>query len=599
MSKKEKQEQINFLMGKMFYEMRIDKNVTQERIGENIITQKAISKFEQNGEIPNRLILNVLIQRLGKTMDYFTTLLSKQEYEYFVWRREVLRQIQEHTITDSIWQEKMANNRSLNENLQEQFVVFWRSYIKNDVEKMKQAVALTVDISTGLLNPKSCISSTEIAYLLLYFEKKAELFNILDARFLKSILIYIDENYEEMEKAKVFGKAVCLYGAYGFDVDPNEKIVYYRKALKLQRKLGRLDGIEDLLRGLLEQYKQTGQAPEEDYISMLSALTSIKEEFKIVEKSFLVQEVNSEFILLHEVLKYYRKERQLSVRQIDKKACSEKTYRALENGKRGANHSTYDLLVEVMDIQISRYSADIVSDKYSDYKLAAEIINARQSQDRHKSMKLLKKLEKSLGTYANLSINQQFIWRLRNVEDYFQKKITSEEFIERIDRTIQLTIPEWTPDYGTHFYTKGEVILIYHKALAYREMGRTDEALELIEKLWRFYEESEVDLCFHMEEVILIMLFWKNLLTDKGEYEDALDKTIQGIKMCFESGRGDKINKLVFELGWNRAKRLPLDKEKIKCTQYFKYALYMSKLFMRNIDEEVIVDYCKNNDYVI
>ena len=39
MSKKEKQEQINFLMGKMFYEMRIDKNVTQERIGENIITQ--------------------------------------------------------------------------------------------------------------------------------------------------------------------------------------------------------------------------------------------------------------------------------------------------------------------------------------------------------------------------------------------------------------------------------------------------------------------------------------------------------------------------------------------------------------------------------
>lgn len=61
--------------------MRIDKNVTQEGIGENFITQKAISKFEQNGEIPNRLILNVLIQRVGKTMDYFMTLLSKQEYE--------------------------------------------------------------------------------------------------------------------------------------------------------------------------------------------------------------------------------------------------------------------------------------------------------------------------------------------------------------------------------------------------------------------------------------------------------------------------------------------------------------------------------------
>lgn len=596
------EKQINRLMGKLFAQMRIDRGLTQESIGENIITQKAISKFEQNGEIPNKLVLNALMQRMGKTMDYFTTLLSKQEYDYFVWRREILRQIQNHTITESAWQEEMAKNRSLNENLQEQFVVFWSSYLKDDIKKMKQTVALTVKMSDGQLNLNSCISSTEITYLLLYFEKKAEQMKALDAEFVKSVLTYLEENYDEQEKVKVFGKAVCLYGSYVTNVDPNEKIIYYRKALELQRKLGKLEGIEDILRGLLEQYKVTGQVPEEDYAGMLGTLTSLREEFGISEKSFLAQEVNSEFILLHEVLRYYRKERQFSVKQIDERACSEKTYRALENGKRGANHSTYDLLAEVMDIQIGRYNADIVSDKYSDYKLAAEIITARQSQNRQESMNLLDKLEQSLGAYADLSINRQFICRLRNVEDYFQKKITPEEFLEKIDETIRLTIPEWKPDYRTHFYTKGEIILIYHKALTYREMGRTDEALEIIEKLWSFYENSEVELEFHVEEVILITLFWKDLLTDKDCYEEALEKTNQGIRWCFESGRGFKLDRLVFELGWNLERRgaeVSKDIKKIKCTEYLKQALCLCKLYERKIDEKAIMNYCKENNYVI
>ena len=373
----------------------------------------------------------------------------------------------------------MAKNRALNENLQEQFVLFWKSYLRDDTEKMKQAIALTVDMSKDEVNPKSCIGSTEMAYLLLYFEKKAENMDLSDEKYLRSILRYIVENYEEHEMLKVLGKATCLYGSYAVNTESSEKILYYKKAVELQRKLGRLEGMEDLLRGLLRQYELTGQAPEEDYGSMLQALTSIRKELGIDDKSFMAQEISSECVLLHEVLSDFRLERNLSVRQIDEKACSEKTYRALEKGKRGANHSTYDLLAELMDIQIGRYNADIVSDKYSDYKLAAELIAERQSQNRAKSMEMLDELEKSLGEYADLSINRQFIQRIRNVEDYYQKKITPEEFLDKIDETIRLTIPEWKENYGTHFYTKGEVILVYHKAMVYEDMGKIDEAIEI------------------------------------------------------------------------------------------------------------------------
>ena len=192
MNQSENQRRMNLLMGKMFSQMRMDRNVSQESLGENIITQKAISKFEQNGEMPNKLVLDALVQRMGKTMDYFTILLSKQEYEYFVWRRKVLRQIQCNSFDEPVWEDEMAKNRALNENLQEQFVLFWKSYLRDDTEKMKQAIALTVDMSKDEVNPKSCIGSTEMAYLLLYFEKKAENMDLSDEKYLRSILRYID-----------------------------------------------------------------------------------------------------------------------------------------------------------------------------------------------------------------------------------------------------------------------------------------------------------------------------------------------------------------------------------------------------------------------
>lgn len=599
MNQSENQRRMNLLMGKMFSQMRMDRNVSQESLGENIITQKAISKFEQNGEMPNKLVLDALVQRMGKTMDYFTILLSKQEYEYFVWRRKVLRQIQCNSFDEPVWEDEMAKNRALNENLQEQFVLFWKSYLRDDTEKMKQAIALTVDMSKDEVNSKSCIGSTEMAYLLLYFEKKAENMELSDEKYLRSILRYIVENYEEHEMLKVLGKATCLYGSYAVNTESSEKILYYKKAVELQRKLGRLEGMEDLLRGLLRQYELTGQAPEEDYGSMLQALTSIRKELGINDKSFMAQEISSECVLLHEVLRDYRQERNLSVRQIDEKACSEKTYRALEKGKRGANHSTYDLLAELMDIQIGRYNADIVSDKYSDYKLAAELIAERQSQNRAKSMEMLDELEKSLGEYADLSINRQFIQRIRNVEDYYQKRITSEEFLDKIDETIRLTIPEWKENYGTHFYTKGEVILVYHKAMVYEDMGKIDEAMEIIEGLWKFYEKSEVDWSFHVEEVILIMVFWKELFVDKECYEKSLEIAREGVRRCFESGRGIKLNRFVLELGWSIEQgATELDSDvKARYIQYYKWALSICKLYRRGVDEEAINNYCKMKNY--
>lgn len=601
MNTQEMDNQMNRLMGNLFYQIRIDKGLSQEDVARNIVSQKTISKFEKMGDMPNCLVLCALMQRMGDTMDYFTTMLSKQEYEYFAWRKKVLKQIQENQVDESVWSCKEACDFTLNANLQEQFLKFWKGYCKNDVELMKEAIFLTIENPAAGSKWMRCMSTTEIAYLLIYLEKRAQLHEKLESdnsQLLCEIVTYLEENTEDVEKVKLYGKAVSLFGNY-VPADSRQKLFLYKKALELQRKYARLDGMTALLKGLLEQYHKIGIQEEENYTEMLRALTAVKKEFGVREHSFVIQELNAEYVLLHEVLKSYRQERRLSVSEIDEQACSEKTYRALEKGKRAANHSTYEILAELMDIRIGKYHADIISDKYFDYKLAGEIETARRNQRQKESMLLLDKLEKSLGDLVKLNVNKQFIARWRTIQDLYDNKIEPQEFMEKIKEAVRLTIPQWDFGYGAHFYLKTEMMLVYYLAIGYRMQGKTKEALDIIQKLWNIYDTREVDAAFNMDERLLFLVFWKNLMTDLGEYGKALEMAKIGIKMSFDSGKGGKLNNFVTEMGWSlehgRTEISEKDR-KAQYTPYYRNAMALCKLFRLSRDEIRLSNYCEERN---
>ena len=53
---------LNILMGDMFFQIRMDKGLSQEDVARNIISQRAVSKFEKSGDMPNCLVLCALMQ---------------------------------------------------------------------------------------------------------------------------------------------------------------------------------------------------------------------------------------------------------------------------------------------------------------------------------------------------------------------------------------------------------------------------------------------------------------------------------------------------------------------------------------------------------
>lgn len=597
-----KSEKNNIAFGTFFAGMRQAHNISQDALADNLLTGRAISKLEQYGTMPDALVFDALIRRLGASTQFFMTMLSESEYEYLCWKESILRKIEDGSIQPEDLDSDMANARHIHETLQEQFTEFWKGYVLCDETRMERAIAATVTGYPQPLSAEQCLSTEEIMYILLHLEMRGSSGSFDEKQLtetLSSILCYIEKCCPVEEQIKVYAKAVCLFGEYAKDVSPEEKIRCYRRALELHRKQAVVTGICSVLQGLLREEAHLKAEEREMYRHALFALTRVKEEFQVEEPSLMRGEVNRQFCLLHEVLGAYRQERKLKIRDIDKHACSEKTYRALEAGKRNAKKSTWKSLADYMEIPIDSYNTEIISDRYQDLALAAEIKKLLHLQKDEIALYKLLELEKCLGDKAKIKQNVQFISSIKNIMSYEAGEISLDEYQKQVEDAIRLTIPDWNIDYGTHFYTEREMTLVYYYALILRGRGDYDAAISLVRMLWNQLEQSHVLLIHRSNEALLINTLWKDLLTDIEDYEGALEKVKIGVELSFATGKGEFLDVYTFEPGWITHVRQEslTGSEHAKCLNYFQSAYYISRLFDRKKSQKIIRNYCSDNGF--
>lgn len=84
-----------YTIGQMIMNMREQQGITQQKLCNGICSQKMMSRYELWTCIPDRLSLNLLLQRLGKSPDHFITILTKKEYRYLLWKRKIFIALQE------------------------------------------------------------------------------------------------------------------------------------------------------------------------------------------------------------------------------------------------------------------------------------------------------------------------------------------------------------------------------------------------------------------------------------------------------------------------------------------------------------------------
>ena len=313
-------------IGKVLYNLRLEKNIGQEELCYGLCSDAALSRYELGARMPDRLLLIALLQRLGKSADGIATMLDAKEYTYFAWRKQVLEAAgKEDTDTlKELLSQPEAEDLSCNEILQKQFLYRMRSVVAEaegaDVEAidwLKEAIRLTIPEPEYDKLGHSLLSIEEMKLLVKLAELQLVVGKIDEAKnLLRSILTYSEQQYDDVDAllsvyprtVRVLSPLLMERGEYA------ECFVLCQKAIEFLRNKGTLMDLTFLLRQYLDCAKYGIYAENAElYQKALEALETVYQRYGF-EVSAIERRseyyFNQEVYLVGEVLKQYRIKKQ-------------------------------------------------------------------------------------------------------------------------------------------------------------------------------------------------------------------------------------------------------------------------------------------------
>jgi transcriptional regulator with XRE-family HTH domain len=296
---------------------------------------------------------------------------------------------------------------------------------------------------------------------------------------------------------------------------------------------------------------------------------------------------------LGDIVRMTRKSLSITQEQLSDEICSVETLSRIENGSQNPSRDVYELLMERMGrIRDRAYSLLSVSDLkvleqmklFEDYIKQYDFIQAEA---------VLKQIKQSVGSSI---LDKQFIIRAESIVNYYQKRITAEEYLEASEKAIRLTIPK----YGSISLSNwplsfNEAQLLINISLVYADKKKYQCAINVIKDAYSAMKQSYME---EQQRAILQVSIANNLSKFyglNGNHEEAIAIANEGIQICKKSKLGNALPNLLYGVAWNKEQLIDIGVLSVdfknECLSYFKQAYYIATAMRLSIIKQLIKDH--------
>lgn len=562
---------------------REKQGISQERLCRGLCAVSALSRYENGERIPDRLLMNALIQRLGKSSDQLTTMISCQEYAYFEWKRTVKEALRKKNISlvQVLLQKKEALDGHVNSALQEQVYRYIQGILRGtsvDISDLEEAIRLTNPEFSGKIEEGDLFSIQELNLLLFYAKCTMQKEPERGRELLEVLLQYIQEYITDIRaKNQIFPRAVSIYCQQVRERQFAEKrYLLCKEALVDSVKDQSFEYAVSILESLEKDSGYLGKEADL-YQAWKNVLREVYQEFEI-EMTWMEWgiEIPENLFLIPEILLSARVEKGLSQEEASEGICTPETYSRIETGKRSPSLKNLEALENRLEIKQGYLIGEVWTNESSVLELTQKLRMAVSNLNLETWEECQKKLEEKLD--LSKKINRQYVEGYRTCLEYQQGKISEAEWIRQHRTTLSYTFPfeERIEAYRTgerHGFTDREAVLLQQIALAEKILGEKEKAVEIWKLLLQDYANSEVRMEHHFQEVMLIWSNLANTLPEVGKVKEGIELADQGIRMVLKKGQGP-LNMLFA----NRIYTMKASGQDVRKEQ-FEQAYALSKMF--------------------
>lgn len=604
--------------GKMIFTLRSHFKISMDKLAKGICSTTSLSRFESGERIPDKLLLDALLQRLGKSSDKLEAIMTVADYKLFVHREK----IEECIITEDYKTakkllEEYAKKCKAKEPVHTQYIMKIKAILceldEKDIQKSKEYIEKAIRISMPE-GEKSAIenallSRSEIQLILMKFyyddskEKDEEALDILER-----LDYYVKRHYtDEEELVKIYAKIIRIEARILLRKERYEKAVKVGEAaLELLRNNGVLLDFDEILSIMIEglEHIKDRQQELQRMKKWERILSGLYKEYEIIRPKggmkLLMENSQCEIFLLNEIIKKGRKAKGLSQEALSEGICTPENLSAIESGRRVPNIKNYGKLLEKLGLHKGYYNSYLSDEKFDIQELRRECNRLMYFKKYEEVEPFLKKIEETVD--KSIPVNHQYLLFNRTMLQYNKKELSEEEALDNAVNALELTMQYNNGDFRTDSSpSQEEAKILNFIGIIYNFLGEKETAVKLYKKVLQSYEASKVSEKGHYIGKSLIMGNLCMLLEEIDEIEESMEIAEKGIRQALKCGRITMLPVFLTNQAYCLEKKQEENKE--ICKKYLEQAFYLSVIvkndyFKNTIKKHYLANYEDSEELV-
>lgn len=538
---------IHFLVSRV----RRDKHISQQELGRGICSGQQISKIEKGEAVPDFLLMELLLQRLGTSIGKFEIALSLEEYKEVEARDDILDDLRSGRLEeaeqklDMFCQDAGADQpvRQMTRARLLGVLALERTEYEAAEGYLEEAVRLTMGKSGAADPGEGLLAGIELENLILYGQ--ALWLGRRSARageLLQRVLDYIKKRIiDSVEKAKLQAKTAVVLGSICLEAGEYTACgVLCEEALEQLRDNDMVLCMPSLFALLLEVYAKAGEREKAERITCWKeTLEQVYVHFgmkaSVIDKLYF-NPCTSQYYLIGEIIREERKARGMSQEELLEGIYQEPaTLSRVENGQM-PDRKKLRRLMERLGMSGWRYAGAVATEDYRVLEMNDEI---EQLLCRHEHEKASWETEQ-MKRYVDLSVpeNRQRVEGL-DVKNRFRKgELKPEEAYDRAEKLLRLTYHNKTE----RAPFRNELRLLNDMCTYLWRMGQQKEAIFKYQKLFGRFEKSSVHSQYHFLSEALIMDNMTLYMVHSDDLEQAEEWSVKNAKGQLFNGKINTIH---------------------------------------------------------
>lgn len=521
-------------IGKTLQSFRREKKMKMNQISKGLCSVSFISQCEREEQIPDALLFEYLMERIGVSPEDFSIMATEEEYIFFSWRERVYDAIERKNW--DVLRDLSEDCKVLIEVCNKDIVYQMEHFIKGILEAvenenwkkaseyLKKAVMQTNPDLFQTLNTKTKLGTKELHMMMLYlyYDVQAE---SMDQNVGKELFYQLEhylshKNIEKFELAKIYPKLICI-GLHLFEneMKQGEKICFCEKAVSLLRSTYKFYDITELLRLYIPLLKQEGSKElpfyEKQYQNFMELYQRNNTDFDFQPEYVVYQK--PKVYLITEYLYSKRMEKHLTQLQISEGIYEPESYSRVERGVTRPFPRKLQLLIEKLDINWCYYRGELETDNPEVYRLRIKHRVLNINNQRKESLEILEQLEALLD--MDSVVNFQYIESHKILAKYFLGEAEAKTVCEKLNQLFYLTKTLDTETEYLVYYSQTEVELVANIAKMLCMQKKYEEGIFLLKTMFEQMTRSKIGLEYHQNGVVFALSVLSEIFFACGEYK--------------------------------------------------------------------------------